>query len=473
MYKPLVSVIIPTHNSGPEINRAINSIMAQHALLQQQCGVEIIVVNDASGEEYAAQLDELLQSYTNITLLHQPTQQGPAAARNLGIQQAKGSLISFLDADDEWPADKLSLLLPYFEQDTADVAGGKIQYVVEKDVVFADMVYEDDHQRLTHVHLGSLLVNKAVFDNGFYFDESLTYSEDIDWWLRLRENGIRIVLTEATTLLYHVHGQNMSVNKSLNQLQILKVLHTSLQRRAGSGQAVQLPQVKDFRAERENPLISIVLPLYNGIKYIDKALKSVLAQTYTNWELLIIDDGSTDGGAEWIEQHYPAAKITRQKNAGVAAARNTGIKLSQGEVIAFLDQDDEWLPGKLQVQWDILKHNPYCGFVTCDNKYCCYDGYTLPPAFKKSLAEEVHRSFIPSALLVRRYALAVVGGFDTSFEMGSDTDIIRRLRNAGFKEDNANEVLLHKWFHGDNESLKVKKVQADLLQMLHKQIHGK
>lgn len=473
MLKPLVSVIMPTRNNGPEIFRAVESIMGQHAIAQQQCDIEIIVINDAGDAAYAPQLAALADAYPGIILLNQPVQKGPAAARNLGIKHAVGGLVSFLDADDEWPAAKLSLLLPFFENGATGVAGGKIQYHVKDEVQFGGMVFEDSARRLTHVHLGALLVSKTIFDKGLYFDESLLYSEDIDWWMRLRESGISIVMIEAETLLYHVHGNNMSINKNLQQLQLLKVLHASMQRRAAAGQAVQLPQVKDFRAARPNPLISIVLPLYNGRAYVEKALNGVLAQTYTNWELLVVDDGSTDGDADWVQAHYPAAKIIQQKNAGVAAARNAGLELCNGDAVAFLDQDDEWLPRKLEAQWQILKQNPYCGFVTCNLQFCFYDGYALPPVFKKSVVEQPHRSFVPAALLIRRHALAVVGGFDTSLEVGSDTDIIRRLRNAGFKDVNAEELLVYKWYHGNNAGLDVKKTYNDLLWILHKQIHGK
>lgn len=471
MYKPLVSVIMPTHNNGPEILRATASIMAQQAVIEGLCEVEIIVINDASDKGYKVQLDALIQLYPHIILIHQHKQHGPAAARNMGIRQAKGSLISFLDADDEWPADKLTLLLPYFKDGMFDIAGGKIQYQVSENAGFNGMQYEDDNQRLTHVHLGSLLVSKAVFDKGLYFDETLTYSEDMDWWLRMRESGMRIIITEATTLLYHVHGQNMSVNKTINQLQVLKVLHNSLQRRGATGHATPLPQVKDFRAERDKPLISIILPLYNGKKYISRAIKSIIAQTYKNWELLIIDDGSTDGAADWIATNYPMANITRQTNAGVAAARNTGINLSKGDIITFIDQDDEWLPAKLARQWDVLKQHPYIGFVTCNHMLRSDEGYTFPSALRHTGA--AHRSFIPSALMVRRHALLTVKGFDTSLELGSDMDIIRRLRNAGIKEANAEETLVNKWFDGNNESLDVKKTHTDILRILHKQIHGK
>ncbi len=472
MYKGGVSIIIPTFNNGPEIERAVKSIINQQQPENIEYNLQIIIVNDGSAAEFTNGLQQLATNYRAIELLQLEKQMGPAAARNFGIKQAKGDIIGFLDADDEWPEDKLMQLLPFFEDDVAEVAGGKIQYVIDEGQASPILRYEDTNHRLTHVHLGSLLVRKTIFDRGFYFNESLKFSEDLDWWLRLRENNIHIVITEFTTLLYHVHGNNMSVNKSLKELQLLKVLHASLQRRNYGNQTKQIPQVADFRVLRNEPLISIIVPLYNGKAFIEKTIQGVLAQTYTNWELCIIDDGSSDGGAEWIEKHYPVAKITRQKNAGVAAARNKGIKVSSGELIAFLDQDDEWLQDKLTTQWNILRSDPYCAFVTCNQRLVCYDNVDFPVYFDEKLKEE-HRSFIPSALLIRRHALLSIGGFKADLTVSSDMDLIRRLRNAGFKEDNADVLLLLKWLHGTNASFNKKLLRNEILNLLHKQMNGR
>jgi len=469
---PKISVIIPTHNNGDELRRAILSVLSQDALTLNTCSVEIILINDASDWEHALQLDQLTTEFPVCRLLHTDKQSGPAAARNLGILSAQGNLIGFLDADDEWPENKLSLLLPYFESEQISVAGGKIKYIVQDGLPALNMNFEDEQRRITHVHLGALLVRKSVFENGLLFDESLTYSEDVDWWFRLRERNIGIVITEATTLLYQVHGKNMSVNKSIDELQLLKILHQSVQRRKSNPSNQLMPQIKDFRTDQEDPLISIVLPLYNGKELITKSLDSVLSQTYTHWELIIVDDGSTDDGAGFIATHYPQATLIRQENAGVAAARNTGIKNAHGEFIAFLDQDDEWVSSKLREQWDLLKKDPYCGFVTCNQHFICYDGVTLPANFSEQLFEE-HRALVPSALLIRKHALLSVNMFDESLEVSSDFDLIRRLRKANCKEANVDKLLLKKWFHGNNASQNKPVMRREILGLLHRQIKGR
>lgn len=472
MNSPGISVIIPTRNNGPEIGRAIRSILAQDALTGGKCSVEIIIINDASETQYLPFLRQLPNEYPQCRLLHLDKPSGPSAARNAGIREAHGDFISFLDADDEWPPDKISLLLPFFDNPSVEVAGGKIKYIVEEGLAPVVMRYEDNQNRITHVHLGALLAKKSIFEKDFFFDESLRFSEDIDWWFRLRESNTGIAISEATTLLYHVHGNNMSFEKKIDDLQLLKVLHKSVSRRKDMNLNQNIPQIKDFRIQQDDPLISIVIPLYNGKHLIGKTIEGVFAQTYTNWELILVDDGSTDDGGNYVRQQFPDIKVIRQENAGVAAARNKGIGQAGGELVAFLDQDDIWLPDKLREQWDLLKTDPYCAFVTCNQRYLCREGVVLPPRFAREFFDE-HRSFIPSALLIRKYALLSVNGFDESLVVASDTDLIRKLRNAGLKENNVDKLLLEKWFHGTNASMDKETMVREFLAVLHKQAKTK
>jgi glycosyltransferase involved in cell wall biosynthesis len=105
-----------------------------------------------------------------------------------------------------------------------------------------------------------------------------------------------------------------------------------------------------------SPLISIIIPTYNGEKYIDEALLSVFTQTYKNYEVIVVDDGSvTDSVARICDKYKGGIKYIRQQNKGLAAARNTGIRNSKGDYLAFLDDDDLWLPEKLEKQVRLYK----------------------------------------------------------------------------------------------------------------------
>src|SRR5438067_8321397 len=112
-------------------------------------------------------------------------------------------------------------------------------------------------------------------------------------------------------------------------------------------------------------LVSVITPVYRGERFVAATIQSVLAQTYRDWELVIVDDGSPDDSAGIIDGYlpHPQIRFIRQANAGVAAARNTGIANARGEFVALLDQDDLWLPDKLERQLLYLNARPDVGFV--------------------------------------------------------------------------------------------------------------
>ena len=117
-------------------------------------------------------------------------------------------------------------------------------------------------------------------------------------------------------------------------------------------------------------MISVVIPAHNAGKFIKRTINSVLAQTYHDYEIIIIDDGSTDDTDEVVKSYGSKVRYIRQENAGTTAARNAGIKSAAGEWIAFLDHDDEWLPEKLELQVKLLRKYPELVWTT-GNYYRC------------------------------------------------------------------------------------------------------
>ena len=111
------------------------------------------------------------------------------------------------------------------------------------------------------------------------------------------------------------------------------------------------------------PLVSVIIPTHNAKKYVLEAIGSVLKQNYAPIEILLIDDGSTDGTAELVQREMPQVRIIQQANVGVAGARNTGLRHVTGELICFLDADDGWFPGKLSAQINYLASHPKVGLV--------------------------------------------------------------------------------------------------------------
>ncbi len=183
------------------------------------------------------------------------------------------------------------------------------------------------------------------------------------------------------------------------------------------------------------PVISVVIPVYNGEKTIQTTIKSVLSQTFQDWELIIIDDGSQDKTLDIINKiQDPRIKIFSYPNAGLAASRNRGFSHSIGEFIAFLDADDLWTPDKLEAQLKALQDNPQAAvaYSWCD----CIDesGKFLRTSSHSNANGDVYAKLLltdfldnGSNPLIRRQALAEVGEFDESLPAAEDWDMWLRL----------------------------------------------
>lgn len=181
----------------------------------------------------------------------------------------------------------------------------------------------------------------------------------------------------------------------------------------------------------KNELISIVIPVYNGERDLEETLKSVFAQTYRNTELIVVDDGSTDGTLQILDRYAGQLRLIRQQNKGAAAARNLGVKEAKGSWIAFLDADDLWESSKLEQQMTA------CG--SCAWSYTDFiffggvndgqrDSVFTPKHQGWILEKIICGNFIgTSTVLVRRQALLDVGGFDESLRSIQDWDLWVRL----------------------------------------------
>ncbi|MEQ5787963.1 glycosyltransferase [Erythrobacter sp. NFXS35] len=183
------------------------------------------------------------------------------------------------------------------------------------------------------------------------------------------------------------------------------------------------------------PLISVIIPAYNRAATVARAVNSVLAQDYEQFEIIVVDDGSTDSTAAVVEAiSDPRLRLVTQPNAGVAAARNRGIAEARGEFVALLDSDDEWLPGKLAAQVECFaRGSPRLGLVYTGFESSGADG-------ARHVHEALHRGWIYRDLLARnvvtgsgstsmfrRAALDMVGGFDTALSANEDYDLVLRV----------------------------------------------
>ena len=178
--------------------------------------------------------------------------------------------------------------------------------------------------------------------------------------------------------------------------------------------------------------ITVVIPSFNRYIFLQRALRSVYAQTYLPQEVIIVDDGSTDDTSK-IQEEFPQITYIYQKNSGVSSARNLGIKNATHEWIAFLDSDDEWNEKKLQLQMEFHQENPNIFMSYTDEKWI-RDGVVvkIPKKFKKyggNIFEQClsHCIIAPSATVIHQKLLKKVGLFDETLEVCEDYDLWLRI----------------------------------------------
>ena len=212
---------------------------------------------------------------------------------------------------------------------------------------------------------------------------------------------------------------------------------------------------------KEHPLVSVIMPVHNGALYLRSALESVFAQTYGPCEVIVVDDGSVDDSGP-IAQSFPDVRYIHQANQGVAAARNNGIDVAQGEFFAFLDQDDLWTPEKLKLQIEYFLSNPEVGYTLTQQQFFLDPGATIPTWFRKELLSEAHTGWVLGTLVVRLTAFEKVGNFATGYSAASDGDWFFRAKAAEISMAVVPELLLLKRIHGGNESARAKEILAEL-----------
>lgn len=205
----------------------------------------------------------------------------------------------------------------------------------------------------------------------------------------------------------------------------------------------------------ELPLVSVVIPTRDRRQLLTRALDSVRAQTYSNLEIIVVDDGSTDGTAEYLATQSDVKVIALETNLGGAAARNRGIATAAGQFVAFLDSDDEWLPTKLERQVATMAGAEKVGAVYC--RHFNHDDVTgvrsqaAGPLYTGVITEDLMAGRCPrtvSLFLVRRIALESIGGFDEKLAGFQDTDLWIRM-STDWHFDAVDEPLAIVHNHGD------------------------
>ena len=188
------------------------------------------------------------------------------------------------------------------------------------------------------------------------------------------------------------------------------------------------------------PTVSVIIPAYQSDRYIVQAVESVLQQESCRYEVIVIDDGSTDSTEQVLKPYRDRLRYIKQENQGVAVARNHGIEVARGDFVAFLDADDYFLPKKLARQAEILLKRPNLGIVHSGWQRVDHQGKKLLDICPWNQIPELDlenwlrwKPVLPSAMMFRREWLQYVGGFDSRFPPAEDTNLVLKLALKGCK----------------------------------------
>ena len=218
-------------------------------------------------------------------------------------------------------------------------------------------------------------------------------------------------------------------------------------------------------------LISVLIPTFNYGRFIAECIGSVEQQTYRDFEIIVIDDGSTDDTKD-IVARYQDVTYFYQENSGVSSARNKAIELAKGDYIAFIDADDLWMPDKLAKQIEFLQQNEGCSVVFTDVENFYDNEKTKNDPKAVSVAEREFKTGLQSAL-IKKAVFDRCGGFKSDLKFSEDTEWVMRIRLAGETTSRLEEPLTRRRLHGENITLRLNPLGNDCMKMLVQKLRSK
>lgn len=226
-------------------------------------------------------------------------------------------------------------------------------------------------------------------------------------------------------------------------------------------------------AEENNPLISVIMPVFNREKYIREALQSILDDAYHRKEIIVVDDGSTDNSVHIVSE-FPEIKIIRQKNQGVAVARNTGIKASGGQFITYLDSDDIWMPGRIELCLDYFVKNSNTDLIMGQEILFLDHAITKPALIKEEWLNQAMDAGNNGVTMLKKSCYDRVGLFNPVYKKGEDTEWHVRAIEAGLNIGRISSVFQWRRVHDANLSfVPGENPNSNLIQIIRESLHRK
>lgn len=221
------------------------------------------------------------------------------------------------------------------------------------------------------------------------------------------------------------------------------------------------------------PPVSVILPVYNSGRFLHAAIESVLAQTLLEFELIIVDGGSTDGTGEIARGFGGRVRHFGTGRDNVSIAKNFGLNHAQHDIIAFMSGDDLWLPDKLEKQVRSIATHQGAAISICRIRYFLHEGHEWPASFPERLRTGEHTARICETLVCNRDAFERIGPFEETLQTAEDVDWFARAQHLEVPIEEIPEVLVHKGVHDQNTSIVSSSARADLMRALGGSIRRK
>jgi glycosyltransferase involved in cell wall biosynthesis len=443
----MVSAIVSTYNSDRFIRGCLEDLENQTIADK----LEIIVINSGSEQNEEATVKEFQKKYSNIIYI-KTEREGLYSAWNRAIKVASGQFLTNANTDDRHRKDAFEVMVNTL------LANPDISLVYGDQIITdtQNPTFENHHavktlkwpefnmQRLLNCCcVGSQpMWRKSLHGELGMFDETLTCAADWDFWLRAAQKHDFRHIPQVLGLYYH-NEQGIEHGRKIHSL----YERYAVGRRYGNS---YIPTVQQYEA-RGNPLATILTAAHNCRDHIAGAIESVLVQTYRNFEMIIVDDGSTDDTADVARTfRNDSIKYFFKENGGVSSARNLGLKKSSGSFIVILDSDDMLMPDFLARHLQAFGQHPEADMVYCDD--CFIDNDDIPrrildrPEYpdQKSLISNLFSSgypVVPFRTCIRKSVFDKIGFYDEQLFVYEDYEMLMRFANQGLKMHHLPEAL--------------------------------
>ena len=389
MNNELISIIVPIYNTEKYLHQCLDSI-----LNQTYTNFEVLLVNDGSTDSSGMICQEYVENDSRFRYFEKENG-GASSARNLGLERSGGAYITFIDSDDWVEPNYLDVLYTALKENDTDVAISTYKRFAQDGVFYLRSYSREDDEFLnigtrsrdsfleilprlgeldhSFYSISSKLIKREIIGN-LLFDEQVSYAEDLNFFFYLYLGVESVVYVRDYTYVYRTHdastSQNVNELQALQELEIYKKMFQQIDRMglptfhyfkrmenvvtyriSGFPTSKAIREYESFVSEvremvtYQQPLISLIVPIYNVENYLWSCLDSIAKQTYSNIEVLLVNDGSPDGSGV-ICQEFVARdsrfRYIEKGNGGLSDARNAGIARAQGEFISFVDSDD-WI----------------------------------------------------------------------------------------------------------------------------------